>query len=459
MDFELPQQHRYHAHSPRPLRLSHVFLSLGIELVALAIPLPRRIQQFVVLPSIFAIHGVMLRSGSPSVVVSYLIGTAIAFHGLHLLDVFVWRGFEGLERLNVSKLAEEEGRAAKEGREVDVGRIKGEPYPADKPFFERFKWCWDFVASPRAVGFSGEDTGGVQDPPELVANTRKFVLHRLWVGLCCYLALDGLTYYMRILDGGYFLPIYAPGSSIGQLPSNPPPPAFLAPILRFIGPLSPLALHLLRSTFQALAIYIVITGLYTLVALLFILLHSPSRPRTRWAHPRSWPPLFPPPTLTHGLAGFWSRSWHSLFRRVFTAPGDALGLGTVGRSLTAFISSAVLHWAGGWSNSRRGGDAFTFFVAQVPGIMIEALAATLLRRAGVLPENKNSSKTGRSPTPTWWKVIRTLWAAAYLGWSSSWFFDEYRSGGLWTCEPVPWSLWRGGQWVWGKSLKEYGIVW
>lgn len=67
--------HVYHppvADNPVPLR--YVFLSLGMELLALAIPLPRLMQQAVAFPAIIWVDWKLLHCGSPSVTASYVIG-------------------------------------------------------------------------------------------------------------------------------------------------------------------------------------------------------------------------------------------------------------------------------------------------------------------------------------------------------------------------------------------------
>lgn len=110
-----------------------------------------------------------------------------------------------------------------------------------------------------------------------------------------------------------------------------------------------------------------------------------------------------------------------------------------------FAISGGLHFAGCYTQSGGGWGSVRFFLLQPVGILLERIFLHIYRR--FVPASMRSA------------VLETalpyLWTLAWFTAVSPSFFDEYRHGGVWAVEPVPFSVFRGargdGWWHWGQS--------
>lgn len=147
--------------------------------------------------------------------------------------------------------------------------------------------------------------------------------------------------------------------------------------------------------------------------------------------------------LEHGLAGFWGRYWHQTFRVGFTAPSKWLirrgwlparrsALTGLVASACAFFLSGLMHASGAATMPRptRPGMAFAFFLLAWVGIVLQLALCSLLRRP-----------IAASPLAVR-RAGNMLFVLAWM-YATCWTFeDDLSRSGLWTFEPVPYSLLR-----------------
>jgi hypothetical protein len=474
---------------PKKAFLLHQALLPQLVLVlALWVPLERKLAAAAFLPPLFASHWQLLGCGSWSPGASYAIGTYVCFIAFKTLEVLVFRdakggtfrryGAAGGERVKARAMKFGVERTVKSGEEEEkeVEEVEvGEAYPPSLGC--RLGWCWELLLGMRGVGWST----CVPIPPSNTSNKWRWVAVRVFRGAALWTWIDFLVYVMRTLDRPYWIPA---GHATGFLPAegglpfpglfspstksmlNYPPPLGFPPLpeeqnLRLAYQVS---LHALRMVLAASAIFSSISGAYTAHALFFVMLGAvlfdqPLKPgwQSRWLTPEAWPDTFGHifrGDFRWGVRGFWSRGWHGLFRNVFTAPADflieQLQLGPkrapamLLKLCVPFMMSAMLHFAGAWTQSYGGFGAARFFLLQPFGIALEMAVARGWRKLKPQKAGKGLDIVEM--------VIPYVWALLWLVGTSSTLFEEYRQGGLWTVEPVPgsFSRWLQGEmfWVW-----------
>ncbi|KAA8893713.1 hypothetical protein FN846DRAFT_498471 [Sphaerosporella brunnea] len=367
-----------------------------------------------------------------------------------------------------------------------MGGDDGEAYPRDSSFGKRAGWVLEVMHTLRGVGWNWSCVPRRLRAP--VTSRSKWILTRLLRGAAIWLWLDFLVFYVRTLDRNFFVPEghatgFSPPAdgvpypslfSISTKPllSYPPPLGFppMPPTPSWKRTAYQLLLHVLRTVLGASAMFTTISGMYTFVALVFVLLGcvlgTSAGWRARWLSPNAWPDAFGHilgGDYGHGVRGYWGRGWHSLFRSIFTAPGDGLvaRLSLPPHSLAAkiialtlpFVFSGALHFAGCWTQSLGGWGAVQFFLLQPLGIVLESYCCCFRPR----------------PRGAVAKVLMYLWALAWFAATATPFFEDYRWGGLWVVEPIPVSVirWRADLWMsqpgergWGRWADGggYGVV-
>jgi Membrane bound O-acyl transferase family len=167
--------------------------------------------------------------------------------------------------------------------------------------------------------------------------------------------------------------------------------------------------------------------------------------------------------LDRGLAGWWGRWWHQLFRHGISEPSrflterflpgwsprsqktKALQL-VVGFAVSGVIHAGASYTALGPHRSRPLSGPFAFFFAQAFAILAEQF---VFKTLGV-------SRLMRS----WPRVLRRAGTLMYVMlWfyvTGPWLADDFARCGIWLFEPVPFSLFRGlglgaegeGWWCW-----------
>ena len=193
------------------------------------------------------------------------------------------------------------------------------------------------------------------------------------------------------------------------------------------------------------------TVLYTLFSCICVTLGS---------YPESWPPMFDAPFSASSLADFWTRRWHTLFRRVFDrlskpilhilinprSTPPSLAQRTV-RSVVIFGISALVHMLLMYridmletEYPRRFLDRsiLKFFLSQPVGLILEELV--------VLPARNTFVPVG------WRGATSRLYTWVFLSWSGRFWSDAWVHRGFWDEKEraIWWSVVRGvlyGKWA------------
>ncbi|RPA77051.1 hypothetical protein BJ508DRAFT_364744 [Ascobolus immersus RN42] len=454
---DLPPSARYRSPAPdNPLSFTWCLLPFILEIGALAFPISRRVVKWVIVPAIFGCYAKLMTMGSESPVAGYGIGTIIAYHALQVLDLLVFsdpqkdEGFVFYPPPYSSSGAPVDPDKADSSSDTDSEEInrqlatthtektdRGIRYSDLPTTLSRLGWATTLAFSPRLLHF--------RNSPEThrlpaSATTRAGFLHYYGLRtLALYILIDYICYYMRIIDPEYSQPIFPTSGSTysPHLRSNPAPPSWYpthppsnAILATWVWSAT---LYCIRQGTQAGAIFIFLTLAHHLLALTMVAL-QPVFPGS-WTEPSSYVPLFATLRLEEGLPGFWGKSWHGTFKRIFTSPADYFGIGEKSplRFGLAFLLSGLLHSAGAWTQGRRWRGPLVFFLLQGLGGSAEVMVRNGLKKRGMT--------VGNSLVLRW---VVGVWVVGWLFWTGRWFTDEYRLGGLWTGEPVPWSIWRGG---------------
>jgi hypothetical protein len=448
----------------RPFFLHEALLAQLLTFLALWLPFERKFLSAVFLPPLFAVYWTLLGSGALSPAVGYAVGTFIAAMGMKALELLVFRLVSSM------KLASESNSKPTEAIPTSPIRRAG--------------WVFELQHCLRGVGWNwgGVYTRGWEQKEAL--SKPRWLLRRVIRGAVMYTWIDFLVYWIHEIDTDYFLPsghatgltappAGVPYASLFAIQQTPNPrhwgkPKDLSKMSALLGldlstllPSSPLFWQTIRTLFSASAMWTAISGLCTVVALIFVfvgcILGSSTGFRNRWLDPRSWPDAFGDWGAGDwkGVCRFWGRGWHGLFRTIFTAPVDGairvLGLNPRGsaakglRVTVPFAMSALLHVAGAWTQSFGGWGTARFFLLQPIGCILEMIV------------EKGYRKFLRPRRPG--TVYRLVEGVVVYGMTIMWFtatsesfFEDYRWGGLWRVEPIPFSPYR-------YMRGEYWTVW
>jgi len=457
----------------RPFLLHEALLPQLLLFLACWVPVDdRKLVAAIFLPPITAAYWQLLGAGSLSPATGYAIGTFVSFMGFKALEVLVFRRLGEMRRLLECRERTKEKMEHEPGPQ-DAG---GELCPPDG--WERAGWVLELIHNLRGVGWNW----CVPLPAPSKDGPGTWLVKRTLRGAAMYAWLDFLVFWTRFLDRGFFLP---EGHATGFFPPPagkpynslfaastmaawefPPPVGFWdMPLDGWKRLAHQLTLHTIRSLLSASAMFTAISGMYTFVALVCVsagTLTGTSRGwKRRWLTPEAWPDAFGhwlSGNYGGGIKGWWGKGWHGLFRSVFTAPVhsviSSLHLDSKGITATAlmltipFCMSAILHFSGCWTQSSGGWGAARFFLVQPLGIVFETIMAMGYRRL-LRPENR-SVWLSRGET-----VAVYLWAVVWFVVTSESFFEEYRWGGLWVVEPIPFSFWR---WMKGERWKVWATA-
>lgn len=371
----------------------------------------------------------------------------IGYHALQVLDLLVFSDPQKDFVFHPPKVEDEDHKIIRAQK-----NLKSIKYSDCKTFTARLDWAINLVFSPRLLHYS--NTLESNQVPPSARSAKGFLRYYAPRAAILYVLIDFMCYYMRLIDPLFFLPSFPSEKEHtyeALLHPDPPPPAWYpskpAPENQIATFIWSSALYTIRQLLQAGAIAIILTLFHQLLALTMVSFHS-IFPSSTWTSPSSYPPLFSNISLRDGLPAFWGKTWHATFKRIFTSPSDYLGLAPKSRIrfFLAFVLSGALHSLGAYSQCRRWSGPLIFFVLQGVGASAEVMVRNWLKGRGITNAN--------SAVLRW--VVR-IWVCVWLLWTGEWFTDEYRRGGLWTAEPVPWSIWRWGARRWG--FWGWGVRW
>jgi Membrane bound O-acyl transferase family len=230
---------------------------------------------------------------------------------------------------------------------------------------------------------------------------------------------------------------------------------------------SPHLIKLYRLFLSLAAVVSALSLIFTLCPLvfswLFPLLKLDQVTRGPWSEPLLYPPYwgsFSTSVLDKGLAGWWGKWWHQMFRMGISEPSRALieRLGWSPRSqkskllqlLIAFGISGIIHAGASYTafnpETRPLSGPFAFFFSQAFGILAEQFVFKTMRLSNVMRR--------------WPRLLRRMGTLVYIvTWfylTGPWLADDFARCGIWLFEPVPISPTRGlgfgaegeGWWCW-----------
>lgn len=249
--------------------------------------------------------------------------------------------------------------------------------------------------------------------------------------------------------------------------SSPAPNAFYLPSIVINTP------HLIKLYRLLLSLAAVVSALsliFSLCPLVFATLFPLLTLSQYTCAPLSQPLLYPPywgdfttSVLDKGLAGWWGKWWHQMFRMGISEPWRVLieKLAWNARSqkskllqlVIAFGISGTIHAGASYTafnpETRPLSGPFAFFFSQAFGILAEQF---VFKTVGI-------SKLMRS----WPRLLRRAGTLVYVMlWfyvTGPWLADDFTRCGIWLFEPVPVSVVRGlgfgaeseGWWCWHGS--------
>jgi Membrane bound O-acyl transferase family len=333
-----------------------------------------------------------------------------------------------------------------------------QPYP--EVFRHRLDWVIDLCTSFRGPGWNwhiqtlpAAEYPSPSMPSNSLSSTQPLTRIAIRNFLTWYLVVDIVK--TAAMNDPYFW-------GIAPLSSPAPNAAYLPSIVINSQPLTKLyrLLLSLAAVISALSFIFTLCPLFFACLVPFLKLDQYTRAPLR--EPLLYPPYwgdFATDVLDKGLAGWWGKWWHQMFRMGVTDPSRALieKLGWSPRSrksrllqlLIAFGTSGTLHAGASYTSNpetRPLSGSFSFFLSQAFGILAEQF---MFKMVGI-------SNTMQS----WPKVLKRAGTLAYIiAWfytTGPWLADDFARSGIWLLEPAPISLLRGlglgargeGWWCW-----------
>ncbi|KEF58639.1 uncharacterized protein A1O9_06565 [Exophiala aquamarina CBS 119918] len=279
--------------------------------------------------------------------------------------------------------------------------------------------------------------------------------------LFSYLMLDVLK--TSMVTDPYFL-------GLGDL-NSPSPWLWLSHLTEAV----PFATRFLRLGMSMAGVVAALTFIFSLSPLFFTLVLpalvdvpkvTKSPLLEPWLYPPQWHPLTTS-VLHTGLAGFWGKFWHQMFRYGFSQPSrvlirrlelDPSGNGArIIQLLTAFALSGSVHAAGSFTafslvQTHPVSGSLLFFILQAFGVFTQTLGVKILHTQ--IPMTKSLPQV----------VRQTANAAVTLGFlyfTGPLLANDFAQSGIWLFEPVPVSILRGlgfgpggkdeGLWAWSQD--------
>ncbi|KIW16334.1 hypothetical protein PV08_06385 [Exophiala spinifera] len=360
-------------------------------------------------------------------------------------------------------------------------------FPHGKGLLHAFDWVMDLMTSYRGPNWGHRipTLGGIDGPvppdpsaglckgggrstttavPKQTLQTlRRQAVQDFVVG---YLLLDFLK--TTMITDPYFL---------GKAPLDSPTPW---PWLAAVNDALPIATRFVRLLMSMSGVISALTLIFSLSPLFFTSIlptlvdisHFTKAPLLEpWMYAPFWYPLTASVFPT-GLAGFWGKFWHQMFRFGISEPArfiiertgiDKRGnLARVIQLLVAFGLSGSIHAAGSYTTfsiipTRPFSGPLLFFLSQGFGVLLQSLFVNSVFK--YVPHAK-------SLPPAIRHTGNVLYVMAYLFFTGPLLADDFARCGLWLFEPVPISVLRGlgfgpggkdeGWWAWyqegSKSL-------
>ncbi|KAI1611714.1 membrane bound O-acyl transferase family-domain-containing protein [Exophiala viscosa] len=234
----------------------------------------------------------------------------------------------------------------------------------------------------------------------------------------------------------------------------------------------PFATRLIRLLISMTGVITALTFIFSLSPLFFTLIlprlvDVTILTKSPLLEPWMYAPFWYPVTtsiLQSGLAGFWGKFWHQMFRFGISEPSRVLiewlkidKRGHVARMIQlclAFGLSGSIHAAGSYTTfsltpSHPFSGALSFFFTQGAGVLLQSTVAKLLQK--YVPQTKSLPRFVKQST-------NLAFVLVYLYFTGPLLADDFARCGIWLFEPVPFSILRGiglgpggkdeGWWTW-----------
>ncbi|EXJ73013.1 uncharacterized protein A1O5_04162 [Cladophialophora psammophila CBS 110553] len=356
-------------------------------------------------------------------------------------------------------------------------------FPYNSGWFHVTDWTVDLITSFRAVGWQHRiptvgpiDPSIPRDTSEVVSTIRvsndksRALQWRALRGfVTTYLVVDFLKTVM--ITDPYFM---------GLTPLESPSPW---PWLARANDIIPIATRWVRSWTTLFAVVFALQFIFSLSPLFFATILPALVDVTKitkapllepWMYPNYWQRLSTS-VMYSGLAGFWGKCWHQMFRFAVSEPSrvlvEKLHLNPRGQAartiqlLMAFTLSGSIHASASHTAfslvvSRPFSGALLYFFLQGVGILVQSFVVKLLQRH--VPWVKKLPLAVR-------QTVNALVVVTYLYFTGPLLVNDFAACGLWLYEPVPISFFRGlgfgpggkdeGWWTWNQEGSRFIGLW
>lgn len=364
-------------------------------------------------------------------------------------------------------------------------------FPHGSNWFHVVDWATDLITNFRGVNWNhriqtaGEIDAPIPPKPNNHASTaggkdvsrpiavpqrtlRSLQLRTLQEFIITYLLLDFLK--TTMITDTYFL-------GLGSLHSPTP-----WPWLARVNDQIPFATRCVRLLTCMAAVITALTFIFSLSPLFFTIVLPSVMDISKitkspllepWMYPPQWYPLTTS-VARSGLAGFWGKFWHQMFRYGISEPSrvliERLGLdrrGTAARTmqlLIGFLLSGSIHAAGSYTSfslkASHPLSPFIFFLSQAFGVLLQSSLVKALHAH--LPQTKALPQAVR-------QVTNLVLAALCLYFTGPLLANDFARCGIWLFEPLPVSPLRGlgfgpggkddGWWTWYREGTRWMAWW
>jgi hypothetical protein len=328
-------------------------------------------------------------------------------------------------------------------------------FPFHSSSYHIFEWTVDLMTSFRGAGWrhrintlppvdvplpskSASSESGKSKPTSIPdQNLRTLRSRAVKDFITCYMLLDLLK--TTMITDPYFL-------GLGSI-TSPTPWHWLKVLNTFV----PIATKVVRLLLAMSGVIVALTAIFSLSPLFFatilpavIDIQRVTRAPLQepWLYPPYWYPLSTSVART-GLAGFWGKFWHQMFRfgvsepsRVLIKKSDLDPRGVPARLLqllVAFGLSGSIHALGSYTSfsvqqSRPVTGPFLFFLLQGLGSFLHTAAVKLL--------HKSLTWTKDLPRVIG-QAVNVVVVVVWLYFTGPLLADDFARCGIWLFEPVP----------------------
>ncbi|KIK71663.1 hypothetical protein GYMLUDRAFT_147950 [Collybiopsis luxurians FD-317 M1] len=284
-------------------------------------------------------------------------------------------------------------------------------------FLDRLLWSIKLVLSPRGIGWTHEPKSVIPPHPKPQSRLSFIIFRQLPSTISAYIHFDAYNLIMRNHPG---------------FQTNGPSTADVGVLMRYLNVLilAGRQYYFFQFIYKVLSIAMLLVGLY---------------------RPEDWPDLMGDWFDAYTVRRSWSRTWHQMFRRLGTAPGNLIAhrwlrlkpkshASACIKLFVAFSISGFIHQIGDYAFQKRNhvegnlwtaGGSMKFFVSQAAVIMIEATIIGLGKRIGIR-DGILIRLLGYTWTLSWFALSLPMWVdPMYHNGANEWHEVISPIGWLW----------------------------